>query len=400
MNKFAIKGLIAIIASIILLSGHAMAAVKISSIPLPPSTAKLRVLVVVVTTEAKSAKRPVLWIVSPEELENSNSKAINRLLKNQGIYEVVPPEDIYAVLGDQVISSRDWTAKDWALAKDVGRALHADYVLLFERSQQVHLQFDMSLINLNTGKQFSVSSYIPSNLSGRMINDERKQAGAEAIKINYRQLFTEAKNDLLQTAIVKGRIIPKKPPKPAQGDSAQPRKSFVPLDKADLSETLTPETKAKEKKLVFEKELEKTFSTKNKKSVSPRLVVYDFDAVDQMKVVGLILTEALREELHNLGGFVLVNRENILKIMDEYKLQQSSLVDEKQVVKVGQWLAASEAVTGNLAILGNTSILQVKRIDIKTMGTLSLGSLKCPAGKEEQLLNNINELARKLVQSP
>jgi hypothetical protein len=51
-----------------------------------------------------------------------------------------------------------------------------------------------------------------------------------------------------------------------------------------------------------------------------------------------------------------------------------------------------------LSPLGDTSILQAKRIDIKKMSTITLGSLKCQTGHEEELLNNIPLLARKLVQ--
>ncbi len=127
-------------------------------------------------------------------------------------------------------------------------------------------------------------------------------------------------------------------------------------------------------------------------------MVYDFDATEQMRIVGLILAEALREELYKLGGFVLVNRENMAQLMDERKLQQSGLVNEKQAIKLGEWMAASEAVTGKIAFIGSSSILQVKRIDIKTMATLSLGSLKCKTGEEDELLTNMPELARKLTQ--
>ena len=56
-------------------------------------------------------------------------------------------------------------------------------------------------------------------------------------------------------------------------------------------------------------------------------------------------------------------------------------------------------MTGILSPLGTTSVLQAKRIDIKKMNTISLGSLKCEAGKEDELLNNMPLLARKLIQS-
>lgn len=130
-----------------------------------------------------------------------------------------------------------------------------------------------------------------------------------------------------------------------------------------------------------------------------KLVVYDFDAAERLQVVSLILTEALREELFILGRFSLVNREDMVKVLGEMKLQQSGLVDEKQAVQLGKWLAANESVTGQLAVLGGTYVLQAKRTDIQTMGTLGLGSLRCAAGHEEEFLANMPALARRLVGS-
>ena len=416
MKKISTKcGIIATV-MFFLMSGSVAAAVRISPLPEPQPTAKLRIFVVVVTTEYKSANRPISWRVSPEAFEQWNMKLINKKLRQLGFYEVVSASDIQAVLGDQSLSAREWTAGEWKLARDAGKALHADYVLIFERSQRLHLQFDAKLINLNTGKQFEASGYVPSAMMRHMTKDQKMQAAGEVVKIHYRKIFQEAKSDLLQTAILKGRLRAEQstppPPAPAttklqslpdgsekQGVLMPPKEKPVQGLSAPLpvkAKAFSPE-EGKNNQLKFEKELGSALSSKDKKTDSPRLVVYDFDAAERLKVVGLILTEALREELYNLGGFVLVNRENILKIMDEYKLQQTSLIDEKQAVQVGKWLAANEAVTGNLAILGNTSILQVKRVDIKTLGTMALGSLKCPAGREDELLDKMPELARKLV---
>jgi hypothetical protein len=303
----------------------------------------------------------------------------------------------------------------------VGRALHADYALVSQRSFTIHLQFDTRFINLTTGQEFSASGYVPPAMFRFMTDDQKKQAGAEVIKIQFRQIFHDAKNDLIRTAIRKGRLAAKEPA--AISEPALPPVKLQPatesqkeaalrppkerpeqtLPKAQVEGAVPQKTAAdgrlNEKQLTFEKELKQALAVGDKKTDKSRLVVYDFDATERMKVVGLILTEALREEFHKLGGFVLVNRENILKIMDEYKLQQTSLVDEKQAVKVGKWLAANEAVTGHLAMLGKTSILQVKRVDIKTLGTLALGSLKCPAGREDELLDQMRELARQLTQT-
>jgi hypothetical protein len=87
----------------------------------------------------------------------------------------------------------------------------------------------------------------------------------------------------------------------------------------------------------------------------------------------------------------------MMQVMQELKLQHSGPVAEKEIVELGKWLAANQAVTGRLAMLGNSYVLQAKRTDIKTMGTLGLGNLKCSLGQEEELLSGIPVLARKLI---
>lgn len=396
----ALKSWMMTVVLIFFLCGIASAAVRISPLPPPPPSAKLRVFVVAVTMESKSGKRPVFWPVSPEEFDRKQKQAIDERLKQQGIYEVVGDRDIRAVLGTQKITSWEWVADDNALAKSVGRALHADYVLVSRRSFTFHLQFDTALINLNTGQTYEASGYVPSTMVRLLTGDQKKQAGVEAVNIQFRRIFHDARGDLLKTAMLKGRVEAKEPAGRAQPPRSAVKPEAPPVEKKEVV-FAPPKTAGdgaiSEKQRAFEKELEQALASGDQKTDRPRLVVYDFEAAERMKIVGLILTEALREELHRAGGFVLVNRENVLKIMDEYKLQQTSLIDEKQALKLGKWLAANEAVTGNLAVLGNTSVLQVKRIDIKTLGTLALGSLKCPAGREDELLDRMPELAAKLI---
>ena len=127
---------------IFFLCGAASAAVRISPLPPPPPTAKLRVFVVAVTTEFKSAKGPAFWPVSPEEFDRKQKQAIDERLKQQGIYEVVGERDIRAVLGTQKPAGWEWLADDCRLVREAGRALHADYALVSERSFTIHLQFD------------------------------------------------------------------------------------------------------------------------------------------------------------------------------------------------------------------------------------------------------------------
>jgi hypothetical protein len=166
---------------------------------------------------------------------------------------------------------------------------------------------------------------------------------------------------------------------------------------AEITPVPQPLLPAADKSKEFEKKLEHELQMETPPTDKAKLVIYDFDAVERLRVVALILTDALREELFILGRFSLVNRENMMQVMQELKLQHSGPVAEKEIVELGKWLAANQAVTGRLAILGNSYVLQAKRTDIKTMGTLGLGTLKCSSGQEEELLSGIPVLARKLI---
>jgi len=144
-------------------------------------------------------------------------------------------------------------------------------------------------------------------------------------------------------------------------------------------------------------DLEKILTAESKPDSRKRLAVYDLETVESLRVVGLILSEALREELIRLGHFALVNRENLVQVLKEIELQMTGLVDEKQAVQVGKGLAANQIVMGRYGALGKTAILQAKRVDVESQGTLAMGSLKCSQGQEDELLAQMSDLARKLA---
>ncbi len=137
--------------------------------------------------------------------------------------------------------------------------------------------------------------------------------------------------------------------------------------------------------------------TPTKDTGAKRLVVYDFDANDQYRTVALILAEVLREEVFKLKQYILVNREDLQKILAEMALQQTGLINEKDAVLTGKGLAADQVVTGRLGLIGKLFLMQAKRVDVQTFSTLGLASLKFTEGHEDELLNKLPEFARTLV---
>jgi hypothetical protein len=340
------------------------AEIPLNKISQPPPAAKLRVFVLPLT----GSPPPTGWGLSHAEFARTQFQATRRILEGTGIYQIPTREDYLAVIGQRPISSTEWKKKDWALARRAGQALFADYVLIIERDHNAGIRFyQTALMNLETAKRFRVSFRVP---LGREHLEEWEQIG----RVAYAEIFREAKNDMLATAMRKGRMSAPGPPKePEKPELSQPK-----VREVDLGEAL-------------------------KQPPGParaRLAVYDFDASEPLKIAALVLSEALREELFRQGNFTLVNRENMVQILNEMGTQQTGLVDEKQAVQAGKGLAASQIVLGQVGSFGNTLVLQVKRIDVESQATLSLGSVKCALGKEDELLAGLPELARKVAGKP
>jgi hypothetical protein len=230
------------------------------------------------------------------------------------------------------------------------------------------------------------------------------------MRTTYRNIFQSCKQDMLATAVRKGRtylppaetvpgkpvvqpIEPRKPEAPPTGPAAEvkqqtpspePKKDEPPV----VAKTIPPSPNLPGPGLI---------ETPKKDGGTKKIVVYDFDATDQYRTVALILAEALREEVFKLKQFVLVNREDLQKVLEEMALQQTGLIDEKEAVRTGKGLAANQVVTGRLGLLGKTFVMQAKRVDVESFGTLGIASMKYTEGQEDEVLNKLPEFARGLV---
>lgn len=262
----------------------------------------------------------------------------------------------------------EWGKKDWNLARRVGRAVHADYVIVLERSRQRgEIFWETMLLNVATGKRYGSLARISSRPDWDV--DKYK----EAFSLNYRELFREAKGDMLATAIKKSYGAPltipalpspgpakevvkdatAPPPSPLAEKEKRPEPGRVPPDSAPppavLAKTTPPERPSPASPKPREEppkdpavgkylDLEKILSAEAKPDSRRRLAVFDLESSESLKVVALILSEALREELLRLGQFALVNRENLVQVLKEIEMQMTGLVEEKQAIQLGKGL--------------------------------------------------------------
>lgn len=413
MARFRRRSFESIMLFVVLGTLISCATIQVNPIPAPPHTAKLRVYVQPLTGEGK-------WGTTHEVYVQNQFRRVERFLERTGIYDVVGEQDVRTVLGGRRIERWQLEQDGWALARRIGEALHADYVMVMERVKQrgavggADFLFVNVMINVGTGKVFESRT----QLMGISRGDREEQR--DLMRATYRDIFQSCKQDMLATAVRKGRIGPSAPPRepaavpaPTKPEPSGASKETPPPPEVK-PQTPSPAPK-KEEPPVVEKAspvpataVQKPaaapnlpgsglIESPNKETNAKTLVVYDFDTTDQYRTVALILAEALREEVFKLKQFVLVNREDLQKVLEEMALQQTGLIDEKEAVRTGKGLAANQVVTGRLGQLGKTFVMQAKRVDVETLGTLGLASTKFSEGQEDEVLNKLPDFARSLV---
>jgi len=383
MNDAIGSGCKHVLVLFVLASLISCATINVNSIAAPSPTSKLRVYVQPLTGEGR-------WSIPHDAYVQSQVVHVQRFLESTGIYEVVGEREVRSVIGNQHIERWQLQRNEWALARRIGKALHADYVMVMERIMQRgtvggrDFQFVNIMINVATGKVFESRTLLADT------KPEDREEKREQIRTTYRNIFRSSKQDMLATAISKGRNWPlPSAPKPVSiptpgksGDIGTSQKTPPPIPFPEqipastipgLTERLATGAGAK------------------------KLIVYDFDATEQYRTVALILAEALREEVFKLKQFVLVNREDLHKVLEEMALQQTGLIDEKEAVRTGKGLAAHQVVTGRLNLLGKVFVMQAKRVDVETFGTLGLASITFSEGQEIEALNKLPDFAKSLA---
>lgn len=327
----------------------ARAAVKVNTIPPPTPIAKLRVIVYAFTQS--DLRQTPRWSVTEAEFAAYQA----RILEKTGIFEVVSEGDVKAALGDQFFSFDQMERNDWGLARELGKGVHADYVMAVVRRQQKGMQgvdylFNGVLINSETGKSYKSGFQI----SGSIMSD-RKEA-AERQKQTHRKIFNLAKEDMLAAAVKK-------------------RAAFVPTSSARPA--IKPAPAASD-----HAEAGRSKDTK-------MVLVYDLDSNEQNRIVALILAEALREEVLTLKQFALVPPEDLQKVRESMVSQATESIDEKQAISMGKGIAADQVVTGRLGLEGDAFVVQAKRTEVETLTSPGRSSLTFRAGQEGEVMNKL-----------
>lgn len=77
------------------------------------------------------------------------------------------------------------------------------------------------------------------------------------------------------------------------------------------------------------------------------------------------VTDLLISHVVNAKAFVVIERADLAKVMEEQALQNSGCTETDCAVKIGQLLAANKILTGSVSLLGTKYILNIRVIDVE-----------------------------------
>jgi len=129
----------------------------------------------------------------------------------------------------------------------------------------------------------------------------------------------------------------------------------------------------------------------------PRIAVLDFQSIGCDSSLGLAASEILRTELGSLGMYRIIERSQLMKVMQEQSLQLSGTVDELAVVEIGKLLGAKIVVVGSLVRTGKTFTLNSRFIDVETAEVQKSQNIR---GNSEDEISNMCSSLAKVISGP
>jgi len=116
------------------------------------------------------------------------------------------------------------------------------------------------------------------------------------------------------------------------------------------------------------------------------IAVLDLEPMGISDMESQILTQALTSKIIEAGGYTVVERANIEKILKEQKFQHSGCTDSDCAVEIGQLLNADFTVMGTAGKFGSTYTIQTRIINVET-GEAVKSAEFTHKGEIDELLN-------------
>ncbi|MCP4129680.1 MAG: hypothetical protein GY754_01570 [bacterium] len=126
-----------------------------------------------------------------------------------------------------------------------------------------------------------------------------------------------------------------------------------------------------------------------------RIAVIDFQPKDVSKNVAMKVSELIRNEMVDVGKFVIIERAQMSAILGEHELAQSGCTDVSCAVEVGKLISARKILVGSVMQLGRKIIISGRIVDVEK-GVAEF-STNQEASSQDDLFRAVKQFTKKLA---
>jgi len=127
----------------------------------------------------------------------------------------------------------------------------------------------------------------------------------------------------------------------------------------------------------------------------PTIAVLNLEAKNVGQETADAVADILSTELFNSQRFKVIERQAILRILEEQKLQMTGVTDMNQAVEIGKILNVEKILIGSVSRLGDNYIINTRLVNVKT-GALEVAQNATSKRGEEGLTEAITDLVDKM----
>ena len=111
-----------------------------------------------------------------------------------------------------------------------------------------------------------------------------------------------------------------------------------------------------------------------------------------------LLSDYMRNSFINEGYFEVISREQLNRIMNEYKMEESGLTSESNAIELGKLLNAKNSVVGTIGKFGKVYVINIQLMDMETGKYIVAESIQADSKEDalKQIKNKVDIFASRL----
>jgi formylglycine-generating enzyme required for sulfatase activity len=127
------------------------------------------------------------------------------------------------------------------------------------------------------------------------------------------------------------------------------------------------------------------------------IAVINFEGKGVTNVEASALTDRLRTELFNIGGYKVVERGMMEEILGELGYQQSGCTSDECIVEVGKHLGVEQMVGGSISKVGKTYSVSARIVSVETREIIKTATYDYRGEIDDLLTSGMRNVALKLT---